>query len=461
MTDRHTMAAADAAWLGMDRPVNLMVINAVLWFDEPLDWDRARDVFRERIVERFPRFSQRVHEGGPLSRPFWKDDENFDIGLHLHRRALPAPGDRAALQEVVSDLVAQPLGRSRPLWDIYMLEGYGPGSALLMRMHHCIADGIALARVMMSLTDGADRADGASGGFRADDVPHRGRLATSEHLVGAALHEGFETVLHPRARAVALARTASQDARTLAKLMAPTFDPTSSLKGRQRIAHRVVWSAPVQLSRVKAIGRDTGTTVNDVLVAAVAGAVGRDLREHHDAVGEVHAMVPLNLRPVGQPLERDLGNKFGLISLPLPTGIEDPLERLRVVHDAMEAIKHSHEGPLVYGVLGALGRAPAIVEEKVIDFFSAKATMVLTNVPGPRGTVTLAGAPVRGVLVWAPCSGSVGMSVSVFSYAGKVTVGLLVDAGLVAEPQELADGFRSQLLLLARRAKAAAPVAAG
>ena len=138
----------------------------------------------------------------------------------------------------------------------------------------------------------------------------------------------------------------------------------------------------------------------------------------------------------------------------LPVGIEDPVARLAVVHEQMRAVKDSHEGALAYGILGLVGRAPGRVEELLVDFFSAKATMVLTNVPGPRRPVALAGTPVRGVLVWAPCSGSVGMSVSVFSYAGRVTAGFLTDAGLVADPQGLADDFRREVLGLRRRATA-------
>jgi hypothetical protein len=118
----------------------------------------------------------------------------------------------------------------------------------------------------------------------------------------------------------------------------------------------------------------------------------------------------------------------------------------------MDAIKSSHEGAFAFGILGVIGRTPAQLEARLIDFFSAKGSMVLTNVPGPRHHLSLAGTPLRGVLVWAPCSGSVGMSVSVFSYAGNVTVGFLTDAGLVPDPQSLADGFREELLALARAA---------
>ena len=131
-----------------------MVITGGLWFDEPVDWSRAREVVRTRLVDRFPRFSQRVVEGrAPLSGPHWEGDPNFDLDLHIHQLALPRPGDRAALEGLVADLIATPLDRSKPLWHFHFIDGYERGAAIVVRMHHCIADGIALARVLLSLTD--------------------------------------------------------------------------------------------------------------------------------------------------------------------------------------------------------------------------------------------------------------------------------------------------------------------
>ena len=276
-------------------------------------------------------------------------------------------------------------------------------------------------------------------------------LGAAARLAGSVVHEGIETLLHP-AHAGTLASAAAGDAQTLAKLLLPGSDPQSAIKGEQSIAHRVAWSDPVELWRVKRAGRAHDATVNDVLVTAVAGAIGRHLREFGDDVAEVHALVPFNLRPLDQPLPRELGNRFGLVLLGLPVGIEDPVERLAEVKRRMDAIKHGHEGVFTFGILSLMGRTPVQVEERLIDFFSAKGSMVLTNVPGPRKRLSLAGTPLAGVLVWAPCSGSVGMSVSVFSYAGKVTVGFLTDAGLVPEPQQLADRFKQDLLALARTA---------
>jgi WS/DGAT/MGAT family acyltransferase len=412
----------------MDRPTNLMVINSVLWFDEPVDWDAYKAIVRERLVERFDRFRQRPVEG--ITGPHWEDVE-LDLDLHFHHVALPEPGDRRTLEAFVSDRAATPLDRSRPLWDVFLIDGYGEGAAVLTRMHHCIADGIALARVMLTLTDGAPPSDGLFGTTHGSSP-----LQGAAHLVG-------DVVRHPR-RAVA---GAMDDAQTLAKLLFPSFDPTSAIKGEQQAAHRVAWSDPVDLWRVKRVARSLGTTVNDVLVSAVAGALRAP-----EMPDEVHALVPFNLRPLDEPLPHDLGNRFGLVVLGLPVGIEDPVERTLEVKRRMDAIKHGHEGAISYGILGLMGHTPAFVEGRLIDYFSAKGSMVLTNVPGPRRPLTVAGTRLAGVLVWAPCSGSIGMSVSIFSYAGKVTVGFLTDAGLVPEPGSLADATRAEVLSLARYA---------
>ena len=149
------------------------------------------------------------------------------------------------------------------------------------------------------------------------------------------------------------------------------------------------------LWRVKRAGRAHGATVNDVLVSAVTGAVGRHLGERGDDLDEVHALVPFNLRPLDRPLPRELGNRFGLVLLGLPVGIDDPLARLAEVKRRMDAIKDSHEGALAYGILGLMGRTPPQLEERLIDFFSAKGSMVLTNVPGPRAAALARRHPAR------------------------------------------------------------------
>jgi WS/DGAT/MGAT family acyltransferase len=439
---RHPMAHTDAAWLRMDRPANPMVVNGVLWFDQPLDWERFERRFHEAVLDRFDRFHQRPIEHADLRAPQWQDDPDFDPRSHLHHRTLPAPGDQHALKEFVGDILAVPLDRSRPLWDAYLLDGYGAGSAVLVRIHHSVADGIALGRVLLGMADGGE-----------PSTPPAPRAA-DRGVLEALAHEGIETIRHPR-HGLALTGAALRDAQTLAGLLLPGADPPSAIRGELGIAHRVGWSAPLDLWRCKHAARALGATVNDVLVAAVSGAVSGYLRAHDGAPAEVHALVPVNMRAAGELLDTELGNRFGLVRLALPVGIEDPVLRAVEVKRRMDAIKHGHEAPITLGILSLMGRAPAPLEARLVDFFSAKGSMVLTNVPGPRQPLYLTGRELSGVLVWAPCSGSVGMSVTIFSYAGKVTVGFMAAERLVPDPQELADGFRAQLLELHRLTRTA------
>ncbi|HZE06196.1 MAG TPA: wax ester/triacylglycerol synthase family O-acyltransferase [Solirubrobacteraceae bacterium] len=452
---KHQMNSADAAWLHMDRPTNLMVVNSVLWFDEPMDLGRTRAVVQERLVERFPRFRQRIAEPRlGLGVPAWEDDPGFDLGRHLHHIALPAPGDRAALQDLVGDLISTPLDRSKPLWDIYVIDGYGSGAALVTRMHHCIADGIALARVLLSMTDehpdaGIARADHGPGDHHRPSAVARS-LATGVHVADAAVHEGVEILSHPMPELRGLAGRTVADARALGKLLLTPPDKHSALRGPLGVPQKVSWTDEVMLQDVKAIGHATGTTVNDVLVTAMTGALHRHLVRRHSTVDELRAMVPFNLRPLDQPLPRELGNRFGLVYLRLPVGLRGRRRRLQEVHRRMEAIKHSPEGAVAYGILGLIGLTPPQVERRLVDVFSTKCTLILTNVPGPRRPVYLAGTRLAGVVGWVPAGGSVGLGLSIFSFGERVTVGVRADAGLVPDPDALIDAFTDELSQLSK-----------
>ena len=454
------MSHPDAAWLHMDRPTNLMVITGVLWFDQTPDWERVREIIRERFVEPYPRFRQRVVEGGqPLAGASWEDDPRFDLDLHVHRVALPPPGDREELRALVADLTATPLDRTKPLWEFYLVDGFGEGAAMVSRIHHCIADGIALARVLLSLTD-----DLPDSGFRPPETSEgeprhgpigaitdsaKGVFSAAVGAAGTVAHESLEVAKHPT-HMLDLASVTREDADALAKVLLKEPEPKTSFKGEMGVVKAVNWSDPISLEDVRTMGHDTGTTVNDVVLTGVAGAFRRYLMTRDSLVDEVNTVIPFNLRPPSEPLPPTLGNRFGLVSIPLPVGIGDRRRRLREIHDRMEKIKHSPEGVVSYGVLDALGRMPEQVERRVIDTTSAASTAVITNVPGPPETVYLAGTPVAGVLVWAPASGDISMTVSIFSYSGEITVGLLVDEGLIPDPGEIVGTFESEIKALLR-----------
>jgi diacylglycerol O-acyltransferase len=446
---RHAMPAADAAWLHMDRRANPMVVNSLVALGEMPGRDLVAELLQSRLVRPFPRFRQRVVDP-PGRRPAFEDDPEFDLENHLHWRALPEPGDSGALAALVGDLITAPLDSTRPLWHAYLIEGYEGGAALLWRIHHCIADGIALSRVLLSITDDADAGAGTTAPRGGDGAlawlaaaPGQA-ISAVRKLGGAAIHEGTETLAHPD-HLRELADTARHDVSTIAKLLAaPADSPTplsEPLSGKRRIA----WSSPLSLERIREASHRRQVTINDMLVTALAAA----LRDCLDAPGglpdEIHAMVPFNLRSLDDPVPAELGNDFALILLELPIGPAAPAERLREVNSRMEAIKRSHEAPIAYGLVGAIGLTPPWIEDRLIGFFTDKASLVVTNVPGPREQLHFAGVPIESVLVWAPCSGSLGMTVSIFSYAGEVTVGFMVDTALIADPEPLPRAYEREL----------------
>jgi len=497
------MSSADAAWLHMDRPVNPMVINALVQLEGRLSQPRLEEVLGDRLIAAHPKFAMRVSEHVmPLQGPSWEGAQRFEIARHIHRLSPREPRDETALRELVADIVSTPLPHDRPLWQMHLIDVQG-GTALLVRMHHCIADGIALARVLLSLTDGApDRApigasglapsgasgqapSGASGqapnGTPAASAPARQQLAddaapSHPHVAAVAraaeaiAHQGMESALHPK-RLVSLAESGVRDAQTLAKLLLQPADPTGGLKGELSGGRRVGWCEPLSLTLVKEIAHKHHATVNDVMLSAVAGAFRahmlrtrtganragpagrarvRAAQAARPTPGKMHAIVPFNLRPLQEPLPRGLGNRFGLVFLDLPVDVGDRRKRLAVVKERMDAIKASPEGPVSYGVLQVIGLAPERVESTFVDLFSSKGTAVVTNVPGPQSPRWLAGSRVQSLQVWAPTSGSVGISVSVISYDGAITVGLMADASRVRDPQRVADRVGVEMDALAR-----------
>jgi diacylglycerol O-acyltransferase len=449
------LPSADVAFLHMDRPTNLMVINFVMLFDEPPNEELLRTVIRTRLVDRYPRFHQLVVEGQPvvaesepyprMSRshrkprlrrraPSFVEHSHFDIDRHLHRRALPAPGDDAALQELVGELIASPLERSKPLWDIYLLDRPDGGCAMVVRIHHCIVDGIGLAQVMLSLTDATPTVAGES-------APEQDSLVAARTSHVRAYRRGEQT--HGRTAG------AAANARALAKLLFTPPDARTALRGKLGVPKRVAWTGRLELAQVKATARAQQASVNDVLLAAVSGALRRHLQDRGEQPRAVRTLVPFNLRSLEEPIPRELGNRFGLVFLTLPVDIAEPRARLQELTRRMAAIKSSREGPVSYVILQGIGKTPRRVERRIIDIFTAKASAMTTNVPGPREVVYMAGARLRAVLVWAPVSGSVGMTVSIFSYHDSVTIGLLVDAGLVPDPQAIVLQAERELAELA------------
>jgi WS/DGAT/MGAT family acyltransferase len=453
----------DAAWLHMEDSTNLMMITGVLMFATPLDIGKLTAVIEQRLL-RFDRFRMRiVHASDRSAR--WERDPHFTLHAHLHRVALPAPGGQTALQELVSDLMSTPLDMTKSPWQLHLVENVEGGSALLARLHHTIADGIALVQVLLSLTDDTPDAPNAPVELppeRANGVPLAAltRPLNAAARTGAALlHEGLETLAEPE-RVLAAARLGASGAAALNKLLFMPADSPTLLKGRLGTEKRAAWSQPIPLEDVKAVGRLTRGTINDVLINAAAGALRRYLirRGTHVAGVDIRAVVPVNLRPLDQPITK-LGNRFGVVFLSLPVGIEDPFDRLLELRRRMEAIKGSPEAVVAFGILNVLGMLPSALADVAVELFGSKATAVMTNVPGPRQPIYLAGAQIAKTMFWVPQSGKLGLGVSIFSYAGSVLLGVATDAGIVPDPDAIIADFHAELDELVRLAHTvAAPV---
>jgi diacylglycerol O-acyltransferase / wax synthase len=305
---------------------------------------------------------------------------------------------------------------------------------MICRIHHCIGDGIALMSVTLSIADGGQ-------------PPPQRKARESEH------DEIADTLVKPfielASKGLDVGMHVIQDAAALA-LMAD--DSPTRLKGTATPGKRVAWGEPLPLDDVKAVGKAYGVSINDVLLAAVAGAIGNYLRSKgDDPTGqEIRAMVPVNLRPPGQAYT--LGNRFGLVPLVLPIGMAHPGERLYAVHARMNALKGSTQPLLAFAVLVLSGLVVKPMQDLITSLFAKKATAVMTNVPGPREPLAFCGRAVNQVMFWVPQSGDIGMGVSILSYAGGVQFGLITDAKMCPDPQAIVSGFSPEfekLLLLA------------
>jgi len=450
---RTPLSNVDASWLRMDAPNNLMVVNGVLVLDRPVSTEQVRDLLKDHLG-RFDRFRSRVVPApAGIGTPSWEVDPEFSIDRHLVEARLPEPGDEAALQAFVGGLLSQPLAPDRPLWRFHHIPEYQGGSALVTRIHHCIGDGLALVHVLLSMADGsppmaappAPNGEEEHGGVWDAVGAALSRTRDAALTVsGRVLREAREILANPE-RLARSGRDVAAHLGSLARLLALPPDPRSAFKGALGVQKRVAWSRAYDLAEMKDLARSTGSTVNDILMAALAGGLRRYLSAGVEVARDldVRGVVPVNLRPASEA--HLLGNRFGLVFLELPLGMEDPLDRLFEIRRRMRAIKDSPEAAAIFEVLWAVGVAPKPVFDLVLDIFASKATAVVTNVVGPRQPISIAGAPLRQAMFWVPSAGHLGLGVSLLSYAGQVWLGVQGDAGLVPDPDRILDGFAAEV----------------
>lgn len=447
---RRPIDPVDTIWLNMDRPNNVMVIESLMTFAGPMDWDRLLTTYRERVLDRYPVFRQKpVFSRVPLMPPHWEDDDAFDLARHVRHVHLGGTGDDAALQSYVNGHIGRPLDRDRPLWEIHLIDGYGDGSAVYSRLHHALADGIALLQVLLSLTDGEPDPPAAADvdETETDHEPEGHVWDAALHAAGAAGGAIVDLTRLVSPHLVQDALSLAQQSASVAAKLTLSHRPPTALVGTAGLQKRAVWAPPFPLAEVAEVGHRTGTTVNDVLVAALAGAVATYQREHDGESVDLPTMVPVNLRGDDEP-PAELGNKFALVLLELPSGLDTPFARLAETKRRMDAIKHSPEAVLTFGMIRGIGRTGRDLERYLVDFFADKASGVTTNVPGPRKPRYVAGSRVVSMLGWAPQSGNQTLGTCIFTYDGNVHVGFKTDVDTVSHPERLVEAFHEELLQL-------------
>ena len=498
---RRRLGVQDALWLEMDRPHNLMVVDSVIWTAEPLNFTKVRAVVEERLINRYPVFRSRAVKDDDGSW-WWEPDPDFDFDNHVSLVSLHNPDDPRALQDLVAAHRTEVLDRNHPLWQAIWVKRYGNGSAMLLRSHHAIADGMRMVQLSMSLFDSSPqggpimapaikqvaaqphppgqplgrRLRSAAGGVartaggavsrvtgvfgvaseapqllhRAGRMGHyalRNPVGVGNTLVSAAQATGAGLVRNVRAALpgggslVDFFSAAPGDVDTLRKMLVGTRNDVTLWTGTAGEEKSVAWSEPLSLAAVKAVAGANRCTVNDVLVATVAGTLQSYLAAHGARCSSVTFMVPVNLKPLDLTLPDTLGNDFALVQLELPTDEPDPLKILAIAKRRMDRIKHGHEAAVAFRFQEAIAGLSHDLYEASVDLFTNRTVGTLTNVPGPDMPVYLAGSLVDGMVGWAPISGDQPMSFTIYSYDGEITVGIACDTTLVPDHETIVDGF--------------------
>ncbi len=495
------MGVQDALWLEMDKPGNLMVVDSLFWTATPIDWDRYRDVVKERLWDRYPVFRSVVVRGE--DGWYWEEQPEADLEARYEQVTLPGPGGDAELQALIASQRTVPLDRSEPLWRAVLVDGFHGGSAVLFRGHHAIADGIRMVQLALSVFDASPDGGAVDPGAGREHTtslhsvpvpapaPADGRRSLPSQLrsqatsvAGTSLQLARSTVTNPvgaahsavtmseslvgavgsrarstlgsgplgRRRLPPFLSAVPGDVDTARKLVLGTRNDNTSWTGTVGEHKAIAWSAPLQLDDVKAVARAHAATVNDVLVTCVAESLRVYLTQHHAVCHSVTWDVPVNLKPFDPTLPVVLGNSFALVQLELPTNIEDPVRTLQVVRRRMGRIKSGHEAMVDFGVQAAISRMSKRLYRASIDLLANRAIGVLTNVPGPQVPLYVVGQKVEAMMGWAPLTADQVMSFTIYSYDAKVFVGIAADAVLVPGHEQIVDGFGDAFRRLSLRA---------
>ncbi|WP_280336960.1 wax ester/triacylglycerol synthase family O-acyltransferase [Nocardia wallacei] len=425
-----------------DRHISLGIAAAAIIAGPP----PSRAEFRagvDRALRRHRRLRQRVRRS-PLdvTAPVWEDDPDFDLGHHIRWTALPGTGDDAAMCELIATELTERLDRDHPLWEAVMVDHLaGDRWAVIVKAHHSMVDGVAGITLFESFCDAAA------------DRPQRGRAPAEPASRGMRQWIG-QAVRLPFTAPWAAVRSA----RTLVPVLLAAVTPTSGTSlngpiGRQR-RYAV---ARASLTEIREIGAAFGVTINDVAVAALAGAYRRLLaaRGERPASGAVRILVPVSVRAVNAKYVLD--NRVSAMITRLPTELEDPLERLCAVHDHIARHRSRGEAEAERSLLSLAGLLPSAIVAWTLRTASRVpqrgVAALATNVPGPRRPLRLAGHDVLEIWPCIPVAMRVRTTVAILSYTDRLTFGITADYDSTPDIDVLASGIADEIAVLLDRAR--------
>ena len=412
-----------------------------------------------------------------LDRPYWVEDEDFDLDFHLRHIAVPPPGDTTQQQALIARLHGRPLDRARPLWEIYVIEGLeGGGVGLYSKIHHATIDGVSGSQMMERLLDRTPNGDVVESPERqwvADRTPAQSEMFM-RGVAGAAIHPGrMARTIYRTARGIwesneLLASTASTLGIDRLPLTKSLLERRGAEVDADRIpqapAPRAPWNKTItahrrfvgfsqNLEECKMVKRMFGTTLNDVVMAVTGSALRRYL-ESHNALPEdpLKAMIPVSVRTEAQAAEYT--NRVATIIAELATDEKDPVERLQRIHRAMVAAKRMHEATPAtllqdwteFAMPALLAQAQRVAARtKILDRLNPPFNVIISNVPGPRESLYMGGAEMQTYYPVSAITDGQGLNVTVVSYRDHLDFGLIACRELVPDIEELRTAFDESL----------------
>jgi diacylglycerol O-acyltransferase / wax synthase len=461
------LTAIDASFLTNESASSHMHIGGLLIFEGPPPRyvDLVEHV-RGRL-DKVPRFRQRLVVP-PLEagRPLWADDVNFNLTYHIRHTALPDPGGEAQLKRLAARVFSQRLDRSKPLWEMWLVQGLERDRfALLTKTHHAAVDGIAgvdIGTVLFDLEPVPEPVPVEDGW-----VPAPAPSATE--LIARGATDAATAPLKLAERAVAAARHPEAAARRavealegVGEVFAAFADPAPDVPLNQTIGpHRRFTWARSELATFKRIKDTFGGTVNDVVLAVVTGALRKWLHQRSIRTEglELRALVPVSIRTADE--RGELGNRLAAMRGPLPVYVEDPVRRLRVVSEQMEGLKRSKQalGAEVISRFNDFAPPTLLAQAARINFSTRLFNLIVTNVPGPQMPLYVLGRELEEVFPVAFLPQNHALAVAIMSYNGRICFGLLADYDSMEDVETVARGLEESLAELEQAAVAASAAA--